>query len=343
MHGNRPAATSASGHAPASVCQHSGAAGWSKGTVVLAVLVALAATLPYPCQINALAPVPQPPAPLDCTGPEGVSRRGGSRTLQEAWAKYLGREAEETVEIGNGVKMAFVLLPPGKFRMGSPESEADREKDETLHAVTLTEPFYLSKYPVTQEQYEALIGKNPSHFKGATFPVEQMTWEEARDYADKLTKKLDDKQVYRLPTEAEWEYACRGGRPSSKPFGIGDGRTLSSREANFDGNFPYGGAEKGPFLKSTCRVGSYSANALGLFDMHGNVWQWCADWYGPYPAREVTNPSGPPEGSDRVIRGGSWFYGAGGCRAACRIRRAPSSRYYDLGFRLARSLPSDSK
>jgi formylglycine-generating enzyme required for sulfatase activity len=240
--------------------------------------------------------------------------------------------------------MVFVLVPPGKFRMGSPIYEAGRRDDETLHEVTLTEPFYLGKYPVTQAQYEALTGNNPSKFKGAMFPVEMVRWEDARDYADKLTKKRSDKHLYRLPTEAEWEYSCRGGRPSSKPFGIGDGSTLSSREANFIGNYPYGGAEKGPYLKSTCDVGSYSANALGLFDMQGNVWQWCADWLGPYPVGDVTNPAGPSsEGSRRVLRGGSWNDYGRGCRAANRLRFAPKDPDCSDGFRLARSLPSDSK
>ena len=151
-----------------------------------------------------------------------------------------------------------------------------------------------------------------------------------------MTKKRGDRHLYRLPTEAEWEYACRGGRPSSQPFGVGDGRTLSSREANLDGNSPYGGADKGQFLKSTCRVGSYPANALGLFDMHGNVWEWCADWYGPYLPGNATNPTGPAGGSFRVERGGSWGDSAAGCRAARR-------NYFDLGFRLARSVPSGGK
>jgi formylglycine-generating enzyme required for sulfatase activity len=173
--------------------------------------------------------------------------------------------------------------------------------------------------------------------------VEQVSWEQARNYAAQLSKKRDDKHVYRLPTEAEWEYACRGGRPSSRPFGIGDGRALSSRQANFDGNYPFGGAGKGDYLQSTRRVGSYSANALGLYDMHGNVWEWCAGWYGPYPSGAVTNPSGPPEGSGRVIRGGCWCHGARDCRAAIRSWIPPSNGLDDLGFRLVRSVPSDGK
>jgi formylglycine-generating enzyme required for sulfatase activity/anti-sigma factor RsiW len=283
------------------------------------------------------------PEALDCTRPEGVGA-AEVRRAQEAWAKYLGCPVEETVEVAEGVKMTFVLVPPGKFRMGSPENEKDREKDETLREVTLTAPFYLGKTEVTQAQYQALGLKNPSHFKGDDLPVEMVTWTEARDWAAKLTAKLADQQPYRLPTEAEWEYACRGGRPSVQPFGVGDGRTLSSREANFNGNHPYGGTAKGPYLESTCAVGSYPANALGLHDMHGNVWEWCADGYGPYPPGAATNPTGPSgEGSARVIRGGDWLRVAADCRAAYRRGPEPSHRFVNLGFRLARSVPSGVK
>jgi sulfatase modifying factor 1 len=279
------------------------------------------------------------PAALDCTREDGVGAVE-VRRAQEAWAKFLGRKVEETVEIGGGVKMTFVLVPPGKFRMGSPEDEKERYDDETLHEVTLTEPFDLGKTEVTQAQYEALGVDNPSRFKGADRPVEMVSWEEASAWAEKLTKKLGDKHLYRLPAEAEWEYSCRGGRFSSQPFGIGDGRALSSPEANFDGNYPYGGADKGRYLEATCAVGSYKPNALGLYDMHGNVWEWCADWYGTYPGGSVTNPTGPSEGSHRVYRGGSWFNFGRCCRAASRGWNEPGDRLVYPGFRLARSSPS---
>jgi formylglycine-generating enzyme required for sulfatase activity len=279
------------------------------------------------------------PAALDCTAKDGASP-AEVRRAQEAWAKFLGRKVEETVEIADGVKMTLVLVPPGKFRMGSPPDEKGRNEDETLHEVTLTEPFYLGKTEVTQAQYRALGVANPSRFKGADRPVETVSWEEASAWAEQLTKKHGGKHLYRLPAEAEWEYSCRGGRSCSQPFGIGDGRALSSSEANFNGNFPYGGADKGPCLEATRTVGSYKANALGLHDLHGNVWEWCQDWYGPYPDGAVTNPTGPAEGSNRVRRGGSWDNHGRRCRAADRVGDEPGNRDGNPGFRLARSFPS---
>jgi formylglycine-generating enzyme required for sulfatase activity len=277
-------------------------------------------------------------ARLDCTGDEGASPEA-VRRAQEVCARRLGRKVEETVEVAEGVRMTFVLVPPGTFLMGSPEGERNRHEDEMLHEVTLTEPFDLGKTEVTQAQYQALAGKNPSTIKGPGLPVEQVSWDEARDWAQRLTKKRQDKHLYRLPTEAEWEYACRGGRPSWQPFGIGVGRSLSSCAANFDGNYPYGGAGKGPYLEASCRVAGYAANDLGLFDMHGNVWEWCQDWHAPYPPGGLTNPTGPPEGSHRVFRGGSWNLDGRYCRAAERGKNGPGSRFSFVGFRLARSIP----
>src|SRR5262249_14424457 len=153
-------------------------------------------------------------------------------------------------------------VPPGKFLMGSPPEEAGHNNDEVLHEVTLTRPFYLGKYEVTQEQYEAVMGKNPSDFKRANLPVESGSWDEADAFAREVAKKNGaGKLLYRLPTEAEWEYACRGGRSSSTPFGVGDGHSLFSQQANFDGNYPYEGAGKGTYLEKTCPVGKYDPNA----------------------------------------------------------------------------------
>ncbi len=276
------------------------------------------------------------PQPLDCTGPNGVSA-DVVRRAQEAWAKYLGRDVEAEVEIANGVTMTFVLVPPGTFQMGSPPYEmgkGGRYPNETLHVVTLTEPFDLGKYEVTQAQYKALTGNDPSWFKGSDRPVEQVTWNEADAFGRELTKKLSDGHVYRLATEAEWEYSCRGGRPSSQAYGVGDGHTLTVRDANFNNQ-----------IRQTSNVGSYPPNALGLCDMHGNVWEWCADWNEPYPdpnqvvidpLRDTRSPGNP----FRVARGGCHNEPAAECRAALRQGSGEDRRDCWMGFRIARSIPT---
>ncbi len=279
-------------------------------------------------------PDPQPPAParlsgtrpplLDCTKDNGVSA-ADVRKAQEAWASYLGRQVEEEDEIAPGVKMKFVLVPPGKFWMGSPEGEVGHDKDEVQHEVEITKPFYLGVYDVTQAQYEAVTGKTPSNFKGADLPVESVSWEDADAFAKGLTEKARSGLVYRLPTEAEWEYSCRGGRSSSLAFGVGNGTTLSTSDANFSDSESH----------KTTPVDRYKPNALGLYDMQGNVWQWCSDYYSDYPPGLAVNPKRPVEAS-RVRRGGCWCIFASGCRAANRDWSVPGVRYGYLGFRLAR-------
>ena len=180
------------------------------------------------------------------------------------------------LDLGGGVQLELILIQAGTFLMGSPASEAERDSDETRHEVTLTQPFYLGKYPVTQAQWKAVMGSNPSYFKGATLPVEKVSWEDAQGFCAKVRQKTG--QVVGLPTEAQWEFACRAG--TSTPFHFGS--ALDGTQANCDGNYPYGTTKKGPYLKKTSPVGSYPANAWGLHDMHGNVWEWCQDWDGVY-------------------------------------------------------------
>jgi formylglycine-generating enzyme required for sulfatase activity len=323
---------------------------------VLGLVLATALLLPA-----APASAPDKPAPLDCTGKDGASA-ADVRKAQEARANHLGRKVEETVEVADGVKMTFVLVPPGKFLMGLSRQEEDfitkvfgdgqearSEHDSMRHEVTLTAPFDLAKTEVTQAQYRALGLGNPSRVKGDTLPVETVSWNEARDWAALLTKRRADNHRYRLPTQAEWEFACRGGRPTSQLFGVGDGRSLSSREANFDGNYPWGDAGKGPYREGTCGVAKFSANVLGLCDMHGNVWEWCQDYYEYFSSDPVTDPAGAtnPFGLNEdffhVYRGGSWRGSAWSCRAAHRRYDFSSTRESDRGFRLARSLPSSGK
>jgi uncharacterized protein (TIGR02996 family) len=255
----------------------------------------------------------------------------------------------------NSIGMQFVLVPPGKFLMGSPEMEAVRESDEgPQHEVEITQPFYLGSYQVTQEEYQKVMGSNPSRFSAGgggkrkvkkrdtrRFPVDSVTWEEAMAFCRLLTEKeRGSGRLYRLPTEAEWEYSCRGGQvfQASAPFCSAElFSSLSSKQANFNGNLPYGGAPKGPYLERTTTVGSYQPNVLGVHDMHGNVWEWCSDWYDAnyYERSRKQDPQGPescPE-NRRVLRGGSWCGEGSGCRAANRYRGVPSGRYQVNGFR----------
>jgi formylglycine-generating enzyme required for sulfatase activity len=258
----------------------------------------------------------------------------------------------QSVDLGGGVKMEFVLIPKGKFTMGSPPTEKGRnpfEKDfdaEKLHEVEITKPFYMAKYPVTQEQYEAITGENPSWFqagkmgadkvKGLStkqFPVETVSWDNAQAFCKKLREQDKQMRVFRLPTEAEWEYACRAG--TTTPFYFGS--KLNGKDANCQGDSPYGTDERGPYNRRTTKVGEYGENKWGLCDMHGNVCQWCEDCYGPYNADlNSTDPLRKTKYSEdsRVLRGGSWRDGASICRAACRARVWPYARGSNAGFRV---------
>lgn len=258
----------------------------------------------------------------------------GFRVAAVQQAELQAREAE-----GRGRALELIWIEPGEFLMGSPGDEAERSSGELQHPVTISRGFYLGKYAVTQELYQKVMGKNPSRFtdQGEQAPVECVSWDDAMAFCERLTQQerengtLPKGYVYTLPSEAQWEYACRAG--TTTPFHFGE--SLCSDQANFDGNYPYGGAEKGPNLERKCPVGSYEANAWGLYDMHGNVWEWCYDWYGDYASEDVTDPLGPVDGASRVLRGGGWDSRALQCRAAFRGWTQPASRYYDLGFRVA--------
>jgi formylglycine-generating enzyme required for sulfatase activity len=267
------------------------------------------------------------------------------------------RQAPEELPrtITNSIGMKLVLVPAGKFTMGSPESEKDRSKNETEHEVEITRPYYMSAYLVTQEEYEKVMDKRPSWFsstgggqhkvKGldtSRFPVEQVSWYDAQEFCKKLMaleRKKGEAREYRLPTEAEWEYACREAGKSTTPFYFG--AALSSEQANFNGYFPYGGADKGPYLGRTSKVGSYKGNKLGLYDMHGNVRQWCSDWYDKdYHANSpIKDPQGTQKGAFRVLRGGSWGGSARYCRAAFRVSSEPADRRINYGFRVVCAVP----
>jgi len=241
--------------------------------------------------------------------------------LHPAWSRA---PAEKPGKLKNSIGMEFASIPAGKFLMGSPATEKERNPDETQHEVTLTQGFRMGVHEVTQAQYEQVMGENPSEFKGATLPVETVSYDEALAFCKKLSDLPAEKAAgrkYRLPTEAEWEYCCRAG--TSTPFHFGE--TLDGTQATCSG--------KG----KTSPVGSYPANAWGLYDMHGNVSEWCRDRYGDYPKGPVTDPSGQA-GSNCVLRGGCWGNGAAICRSAFRYGDSPEDRNSGLGFRVARSL-----
>jgi formylglycine-generating enzyme required for sulfatase activity len=248
--------------------------------------------------------------------------------------------------ITNSIDMKLTLIPEGKFMMGSPAAEIEREAEELQHEVTISKPFYMGVHEVTQKHYEKVMGKNPSFFKklDSDMPVDQARWSEVNDYCTRLSNLPDEKKagrVYRLPTEAEWEYACRAGTKTT--FHFGD--TLSSKQANFDGNFPFGKADKGQKLGKPAKVGSYEPNAWGLYDMHGNVAEWCSDWYDPdyYKNSPKADPKGPEKGvlstgfgKDffHVVRGGCWLDEGRACRAAHRFRLQSVEAYRWVGFRV---------
>jgi formylglycine-generating enzyme required for sulfatase activity len=255
-----------------------------------------------------------------------------------------------------GVKLLYIK--GGTFTMGSPSSEPDHRDNEVQHAVTVS-GFYLSEKEITNEQFcrflneTGVSGSGQGNVSGhgvqtlieehdwgvkyvngswqpatgkANYPVVKVSWYGAKAYCNWTGG--------RLPTEAEWEYACRAG--ATTPFNTG--RNLTTSQANYDGNYPYDGNAEGSYLGRTQPTGSYASNTWGLYDMHGNVWEWCSDWYGSYNNSPQTDPQGPSSGSYRVLRGGSWYFDASYCRVSFRVYDGPGRRNDYYGFRLALSL-----
>ncbi|HUF63039.1 MAG TPA: formylglycine-generating enzyme family protein [Verrucomicrobiales bacterium] len=255
------------------------------------------------------------------------------------WGGFGGKGAieERVSDLGNGVELTLCWCPPGTFLMGSPASEAGRLADEIQHEVTLTRGFWMAKTETTQAQWKALMPDNPSHFQGDGLPVDNVTWEEAQAFAVALTErvrregKLDPGWEFRLPTEAQWEYACRAG--TATVYFTGDGEEALQLAGWYAGNsggktsrvegwlhtLPLiAGWFKGKSGGESKPVGGKAENAFGLQDMHGNVREWCEDWYGEYEEGRAVDPVGPREGVYRVVRGGSWGNLAAGCRSAYR-------------------------
>jgi formylglycine-generating enzyme required for sulfatase activity len=229
---------------------------------------------------------------------------------------------EISFDLGNGVKMEFVLIPAGSFVMGNDEGDAE---ERPAHKVTISKPFYMGKFKVTQQQWAAVMGKNPSHFQGAQNPVERVCWEDCQALLKKLNEKLAASDVtFSLPTEAEWEYACHAG--SNSQYAFGDSDAMLADYGWFEGNAD----------GRTHPVGEKKPNAWGLYDMQGNVWEWCADWYDGdyYKTSPAVDPSGPASGASRVLRGGSWGDPAPYCRASYRYCLPPWFCVYSYGVRL---------
>jgi formylglycine-generating enzyme required for sulfatase activity len=306
----------------------------------------------------------------------------------EDWADLAAVAVDASGSIGVKVPMFYRVrgvpanpdpeqlawIPPGTFTMGSPVTEAERQRggqDETQHEVTISQGFWMGKYEVTQAEYLEVVGANPSYFRNgiqpitepetgmagmegpvteeSRHPVETVTWYDANNYCDLITDRestaglLPEGYVYRLPTEAEWEYACRAGTTTSHHYGD----QLLSGGANFWGAQEYDASvgtidnPSGIYLGRTSPVGTYPPNAWGLHNMHGNVYEWCQDWHGNYQAGPVVDPVGPASGSQRAIRGGVWWNRGRGCRSASRNSAEASIKGELLGFRvvLARPLP----
>ena len=243
-----------------------------------------------------------------------------AQEAQQALAKTLGLAVETTVDLGRGVNLAMILIPQGKFMMGSPFSEPGHKSDEAQHQVVLSRPYFIGKNEVTQEQWEAVMGDNPSQTKGAKLPVTNISWNDCQNFISKLNAKTESN--YRLPTEAEWEYACRSGSKSA--YSVGD--KITKNDANYEN--AKGGAKP---------VGSYKPNAFGLYDMHGNVWEFCSDWYGAYSPGKSLDPMGVNNGRDHVLRGGSFFVDGLLLRSSTRDLVAPDFHNVVIGLRLAKT------
>jgi formylglycine-generating enzyme required for sulfatase activity/V8-like Glu-specific endopeptidase len=256
----------------------------------------------------------------------GVDEQGQVRTRRSQSAQYYRQSLKNTVDL------EMVYVPGGQFSMGAPITEAHRQKSEDPRHAVQVPAFFMGKYPITQAQWQAIMGNNPSEFKGANFPVEGVSWLAAVEFCQKLSTATG--QTYRLPSEAEWEYAARAG--TNTPFLIG--KTLTTELANYDGRYTYGQGPRGMFRQTTINVGTFAGNNFGFYDMHGQVWEWCQDhWHDNYngaPADGTAWVSKEQTETRRVRRGGSWYEGPHACRSAFRYRSAPDSAQNSFGLRV---------
>ena len=266
---------------------------------------------------------------------------GASNEANATRTVHVGQASTHNADLNASVQLQMLWVEPGTFTMGSPTTEAGRRPNETEHNVTLTKGFYLGKYEVTQAQYEAVMTGNtdslsatPSEWpNNPNRPVEKVSWADAQIFLTRLNAQqsanIPAGWAYVLPTESQWEYACRAGTTTMYSWG----NDINSSRANYNWDGAY---NTGVDFKQTRDVGQYAANPLGFFDMHGNVWEWTADWYqAAYPSgNPVVNPTGPASGSARVRRGGSWSSDGAVLRSAKRYNLTPSGRLNSVGFRV---------
>jgi formylglycine-generating enzyme required for sulfatase activity len=263
-----------------------------------------------------------------------------AKQRQKETAERLGMPVKRAVDLGDGVRLELVLIPAGEFMMGAkcrPEEIVRRgggeeewyQREGPRHRVTVSKPYYMGKYEITQQVWRKVMDGNPSAFSGDRNPVEQVSWSDGNEFIRKLNEVARGDLTFRLPTEAEWEYACRAG--TETPFPCRG--AMTTRTANYNGDSAWDG-RKGTNRVSTVPVGSFTSNRWGLYDMTGNVWEWCEDWHGPYGEASVTDPKGPIGGQFRVLRGGSWSCGPSSCRSAYRGFYYPGEGRDDYGLRV---------
>ncbi|MBO1058938.1 MAG: SUMF1/EgtB/PvdO family nonheme iron enzyme [Dolichospermum sp. JUN01] len=278
------------------------------------------------------------PTPENIPTPENTTSSNNLKTFSfevvstNATGNIINRRNESAKyfaeDLGNGVTLEMVEIPGGTFIMGSPESEAGRYSNESPQHQVIVPSFFLGKYPLTQAQYQAIMGVNPSSFQGNNRPVESVSWDDAVTFCEKLSQKTQ--KNYKLPSEAEWEYACRAG--TTTPFYFGE--SITTDLVNYNGNYTYASAPEGKNRQQTTDVGSFPPNAFGLYDMHGNVWEWCLDDYDNYSNAPKDGSALTGRGVVKLLRGGSWFNVPSNCRSAYRINYNPAVSYYSNGFRL---------
>jgi len=243
-----------------------------------------------------------------------------AKHVQRTAAEALGLPVTAEIDLGKGVTLKMAFIPPGEFLMGSPDGEEGRcDTEGPQHSVEIRNGFYIGTYPATQRQWQGVTGSNPSEFRGEENPVEQVSWHECQEFIQKLNLRCNAE--LRLPTEAEWEYACRAGTAT---------RFYSGDSDSGLGEVAWYGANSG---RKTHPAGQKRPNAWGVYDMHGNVWEWCQSLYKPYPYRADDGRETLTASGDRMLRGGSWFFRASICRSACRISYDPVSRPGIFGFR----------